>query len=159
MRRFSLVSRLIGLTAAFWVSTAGCSGPSIGHDLSGQITLDGNQVSDGQIYFAADKEKGNDGPSANVPIKDGRYTTAFTGQNVPVGPVRVRIEMVVDGVMHRFATTTELPPSPGTKDFAVTSNQTEKFKGLTPPGSPGGGKGKARPKDADTTEKKDDKDK
>lgn len=147
----------LGLALIVGVMAGGCSDPPIMHDLSGQITLDGQAVSNGQIYFVADKEKGNDGPSLNVAITRGRCTTAQAGRMAPVGPTRVRIEMYVDGSMYQYETTAELPPSPGTKDFVVAKANTKRVQPLAAPSMGGGGgkgKGKAKEKKDPDAEKK-----
>ena len=163
MRANRSVVCFLAVPALVAAGAVGCSEQTIRHDLSGSITLDGEPVKSGQIYFSADKERGNDGPKLNVGIEDGRYSTLNSGHAAPVGPARVRIEMAVDNVLYVYETATELPPSPGIKNFAVNKSETKTIRGLSAPAMGGGkGKGKRRPKkeaDDDHTKQKKDADK
>lgn len=147
---------LLGVCAGLLIFN-GCTETPIKHDLSGEITLDGEPVADGQIYFVSDKEKGNDGPNLNgVHIENGHYTTLNSGRAAPVGPARIRIEMSLDGAVFQYETTAELPPSPGIKDFAVAKSDTKRIQSLAAPSAGGGGgKAKAKAKKEPEKEKKE----
>jgi hypothetical protein len=54
-------------------SGCGADGPSR-YSISGSVTFQGKPVPVGFIKFEPDTSKGNAGPGAGAPIKDGRYT-------------------------------------------------------------------------------------
>lgn len=66
---------------------AGCHADSIDRaTVSGQVTLDGQPIAEGQIRFIPEN-----GPMWAARIKDGRYTTEGA-KGVPIGNLLVRIE-------------------------------------------------------------------
>jgi len=133
---------LLGLAGLFWVLSADwLKEPGPAHDLSGEITLDGQAVPSGQIFFLP--PKGTEGSKVNVAIENGRYSTAAVDRALPVGPARVEIHMLIDGSLRLYQAETELPPVPGTKDFAVTKAETRAVPSLGAP-SMGGGGGKGK---------------
>ncbi len=70
---------------------AGCgSGPKLYH-VSGRLTLDGQPIPAGYVYFEPDAAKGNDGTGGFAEVKDGRYDTRNRGKGVIGGPHHVRL--------------------------------------------------------------------
>ena len=91
------------LTAAALSVLSGCGGPANEVPISGTITLAGEPIHSGRIYFTPDIAKGNDGPQGVALIDKGTFDTRRGGRSAPPGVVRVR----VDGYG---------PPPPGKSD-------------------------------------------
>jgi hypothetical protein len=112
------------------VALAGCGdgGPPRYH-VQGKITLAGQPVPAGQIFFDPDLAKGVDGPSGFAMIKNGAFDTRENGQPQIGGPILVRIdafdgkpgqELPMGRLMRpTYATAVELPQADATKDFDV----------------------------------------
>lgn len=82
---------LIAISGLVLAATIGC-GKSSGLDkvvVSGQVTLDGQPISNGEIRFIP--TQGTVGPVSGGPIKDGVYTAKGKG-GVPLGNHRVEIQ-------------------------------------------------------------------
>ena len=145
--------RTLGLAAFLAVAAAGCDPPPppAGHDLSGRVTFDGQDVKSGEIYFTPESGASKSEPKMSFVITDGKYTTAYTRRSAPVGPARVWMNFIVDDQLYSYETTTDLPPSPGTKDFVIARKDAQKVPKLPTPGGGGGaapggegGKGKGK---------------
>jgi hypothetical protein len=161
------LSRTLGLAALLAVAAAGCDPPPppAGHDLSGRVTFDGQDVKSGEIYFTPEGGASKSELQMSFVITDGRYTTAYTRRSAPVGPAKVRMNFLVDEQLYSYETTTDLPPSPGTKDFAIARKDAQKVPKLPTPGGGGGaapgeggkgkGKGKGRDRSKDVKDSKD----
>lgn len=83
-------SSLLLLSGLTFASAIGCGKPS-GLDkvvVSGQVTLDGQPISNGEIRFIP--SAGTIGPVSGGPIKDGVYTAKGKG-GVPLGNHQVEI--------------------------------------------------------------------
>ncbi|MDY0168936.1 MAG: hypothetical protein RBS80_20490 [Thermoguttaceae bacterium] len=101
------------------------------YDLSGTVTFDGQPVPAGQILFVPDTSKGNSGPAAAVPIREGKYDTRSANRGTVGGPHVVTITgfdgkpdpdaELPEGRMlfsdHRIEV--DLPTKTSTLDFAV----------------------------------------
>lgn len=87
------VGRRAGLALGLVIVLAGCSseGPSR-FAISGTVTFQGKSVPVGFIRFEPDTTKGNKGPAAGSPIKDGKYSVP-SSKGVLGGHYRI----VVDG--------------------------------------------------------------
>jgi hypothetical protein len=109
---------------------AGCgeSGPKVYH-LSGRVTLAGQPVPVGQIFFDPDLATGNDGPAGFAFIKNGEYDTRLDGRAHVGGAHQVRIQ-AFDGkpgaelpmgkmMVPEFTTAADLPKENGKQDFNV----------------------------------------
>ena len=85
---------LLPLLALLLSTAAGCggSGDFAQIDLSGQVSFNGQPVTNAIIYFEPDVKAGHNGPQGFAPIVDGRYNTQHDGRGVTPGPHLVRIE-------------------------------------------------------------------
>jgi hypothetical protein len=118
------------LTVGSVLVQSGCSpsGPTRYH-LTGKVTLSGEPVPAGQIFFDPDIAKGNDGPAGFAFIKNGEFDTRLDGRQHIGGPHEIRIQ-AFDGkpgnelplgrmMVPEFNTTAELPKSNGKQDFEI----------------------------------------
>lgn len=109
---------------------SGCGGGDgpVKYSLEGAVTYQGKPVPRGQIIFAPDASKQNNGPGSIALIRDGRYAT-FDDRGVVGGPYRVRVEGF-DGVptgdnadgaplFPPYELEVDLPKEDGTHDFNV----------------------------------------
>jgi hypothetical protein len=72
---------------------AGCGrGPENEYHVSGAVTVGGEPVHSGRVYFTPDREKGNDGPQGVALISAGRFDTRSGGRPAPPGAVVVRVD-------------------------------------------------------------------
>src|SRR5262245_1541219 len=106
------------LVVLYMVAGCGQNGPRRYH-LSGKVTLAGQSVPAGQIFFDPDISKGNDGPGGFAFIKNGAFDTRLDGRAHIGGPHQVRIQ-AFDGkpgselplgrmLVPEFTTAAELP--------------------------------------------------
>jgi hypothetical protein len=116
------------------VSAAGCgpAGPRR-HEVSGQVTFQGQPVPVGVIRFLPDTKQGNAGPAGFAAIENGRYDTAATGRGTVGGPHEVVISgydgkadpavelMQGAPLFPDYRKGVDLPEEPATLDFQVTS--------------------------------------
>jgi hypothetical protein len=93
---------LLAILSAFALaSVVGCGGVRR-VPVSGPVTLDGQPLNAGHVFFAPDTAKGNTHKiSGTSPIKDGRYTLETrgitrgeTGPGLPLGWYKVTFQMV-----------------------------------------------------------------
>lgn len=80
------------LAVCVLASLPGCSksdGPER-HTLEGAVTVNGQPVRDGSIFFSPDSSQGNSGPGAVAMIRNGRYETP-SGHGIVGGPHIVEI--------------------------------------------------------------------
>ncbi len=116
---------VVGLSLA--VGCGGPGGPERFH-LSGTVTHDGQPIPAGEIAFEPDSSKGNTGPAAYAPIKDGTYATPSRKGTVG-GPHVVRINGS-DGkasgesplgqmLFPEYRTTADLPKESAEQNFDV----------------------------------------
>ena len=120
--------------ASFALFLIGCggSGPSR-YELKGKVTFGGLPVKAGTIYFDPDTSKGNSGPQASGPIRDGEYKTN-PNFGVIGGPHIVRIigydgkrpdgpegEMLPHGrvLFSEYQTVKDIPKGAASVDFDV----------------------------------------
>lgn len=126
------------LVALGWLLTAlllvpaliGCGGgPGDGkYSLEGKVTYKGQLVPRGQIIFAPDSSKQNQGPGSVAPIEQGRYAT-YADKGIIGGPYRIRIEGFdgvasgdnIDGspLFQPYEIEIDLPKENATRDFEV----------------------------------------
>jgi hypothetical protein len=78
LRRVIVLGLLLGLAGA-----GGCSADTGKGTVRGEVTLDGQPLKDGRIWFVPED---NQSPPVDTAIVDGRFRLAM-----PVGPKRVRI--------------------------------------------------------------------
>lgn len=106
----------------------GPSGPTRYH-LTGKVTLAGQPVPAGQIFFDPDIAKGNDGPAGFAFIKNGEFDTRLDGRQHIGGPHEIRIQ-AFDGkpgselplgrmMVPEFNAKADLPKSNGKQDFDI----------------------------------------
>lgn len=69
---------------------AGCGGGPEFYQVSGEVTFRGVAIPAGEIRFAPDGRRGNEGPAVVARIVDGRYTTP-AGKGIVGGPYEIRI--------------------------------------------------------------------
>jgi hypothetical protein len=82
-----------GLAALTLALPAGCGrGPGNEFHVSGTVTVGGEPVHSGRVYFTPDREKGNDGPQGVALISGGRFDTRAGGRPAPPGAVVVRVD-------------------------------------------------------------------
>jgi hypothetical protein len=115
---------------------AGCgpTGP-VRFEVSGEVTFRGQPVPAGMIYFTPDAPKGNQGPQAYAPIRQGKYDTRHGGKGTVGGPVTVRIEgfdgkgevpgAVGNPLFVAYEIPAELPHSDTTQTFDVPVSAAE----------------------------------
>jgi hypothetical protein len=127
-RRFALWLPLMVLGAVINLLGCGESGPKVYH-LKGKVTLSGQPVPAGQIFFDPDLANGNDGPAGFAFIKNGEYDTRLDGRAHVGGLHQVRIQ-AFDGkpgaelplgrmIVPEYMTGADLPKANGEKDFDV----------------------------------------
>jgi len=119
---------VILLLAAGLAATAGCGGQPR-YNLAGKVTFGGQPVALGRIFFDADANQQNSGPSGYTDIKDGVYDTARVGKGVAGGPTVVRIQgFKTEGadssgfgppLFQEYTVQVDLPRGNSTKDFDV----------------------------------------
>jgi hypothetical protein len=118
----------VSLFLALAVTGCGETGPKRYH-LAGKVTLAGQPVPAGQIFFDPDISKGNDGPAGFAFIKNGTYDTRLDGRAHVGGAHQVRIQ-AFDGkpgselplgrmLVPEFSTTADLPKQKASQDFDV----------------------------------------
>ena len=129
VRSFRFVLPLLPLLCGLlWMAGCNESGPKLYH-LRGRVTLAGQPVPAGQIFFDPDLAKGNDGPAGYAFIKDGDYDTRLDGRAHVGGAHQVRIQ-AFDGkpgaelplgklLVPEQMTAADLPKENGEKDFEV----------------------------------------
>jgi hypothetical protein len=70
----------------------GCGGDKL-YDLKGTVTIGGNPVPAGVIWFEPDVSKGNmDGPQGYAQIENGKFDTRQNGRGVRPGLYTIRVE-------------------------------------------------------------------
>jgi hypothetical protein len=132
--KLSHVARFRGLVlcaggALFAALLLGCSGgdgdgPSR-HRLTGTVTLDGQPVASGQIFFDPDVSQGNSGPQAYATIKDGKYdTSAGEGKGHVGGPHKVSISG--PDFHYESKTPVNLPKENGEQNFDLKGSEVQK---------------------------------
>lgn len=110
------------------LSGCGESGPKLYHT-HGRVTLAGQPVPAGQIFFDPDLAQGNDGPAGFAFIKNGEYDTRLDGRPHVGGAQQVRIQ-AFDGkpgnelplgrmLVPEYPTPVELPKAHSEKDFDI----------------------------------------
>lgn len=123
---------------------SGC-GKEGGHRISGRVTFDGSPISSGMIYFTPDAAKGNSGQSGFAKIVDGEFDTAKEGGKSTIGGASiVRIdgfdpvglaetteddtsgEVVLRSLFPTYETSSDLPTSEATQDFAVPAEAADR---------------------------------
>jgi hypothetical protein len=118
---------LSAILAPALIGCGGGDGP-VKYGLEGAVTYQGKPVPRGQIIFAPDSSKGNNGPGSVALIRDGRYAT-HDDRGVVGGPYRVRVEGF-DGVpsgdnadgaalFPAYEIEVDLPKEGGVRDFDV----------------------------------------
>jgi hypothetical protein len=118
------------LLCAITIAGLGCGqrGPKLYH-LRGRVTLGGQPVPAGQIFFDPDLAQGSDGPGGYAFIKNGDFDTRLDGRSHQGGPHQIRIQ-AFDGkpgaelplgrmMVPEYTTTAELPKQDAQQDFEV----------------------------------------
>jgi hypothetical protein len=117
--------------ASCWllVLLIGCNRGPARYHVAGSVTLGGQAVPAGQIFFDPDLTKGNDGRQGYAFIKEGKFDTRLDGEATIGGPHLVRIH-AFDGkpgaelplgrmMVPEFSTPVDLPQEDSTMDFAI----------------------------------------
>lgn len=88
------MNKVLPFCVFFVVAFAGCSrSPTNEFQVAGVITLAGEPIHSGRVYFTPMLEKGNDGPQGVALIHNGRFDTRQPGgRPAPPGAVRVRVD-------------------------------------------------------------------
>jgi hypothetical protein len=111
-------------TVLIGCNSGGGDGPSRNR-LTGAVTLDGQPVASGQIFFDPDVSQGNSGPQAFATIKDGKYDTSAADSKGHVGgPHKVRISG--PDFNYESKTPVNLPKENGTQNFELKSSEVTK---------------------------------
>ena len=77
------MARRLGLAAILFAATAtlaGCGGEEKLYDVSGTITVNGQPIPKGLIFFDPDPAKGTPGTQGFANIENGRFDTSVSGQ-------------------------------------------------------------------------------
>ncbi|QDU31483.1 hypothetical protein ETAA8_66410 [Anatilimnocola aggregata] len=97
---------------------AGCSGGGDGparFRSSGSVTIDGQPVSQGMVYFMP--AAGNEGPQGYATIQGGKYDTNRDGGGTVGGMHRIKI--VAPDFEYESSGDIDLPKSDGTQNFEL----------------------------------------
>ena len=109
--------------AATLLSVVGCSTEGEGptrYRASGGVTIDGEPVADGSLYFMP--AKGNSGPQGFAKITAGKYDTSGADGNGTVGgPHTVRI--ITPQFEYQSKTPIDLPKSDAEQPFDLKKNE------------------------------------
>ena len=94
-------TKQFGSLLAVWgllltLALVGCQAKAV-NETSGQVINAGQPVKLGLIRFTPMLEKGNDGPTVTVTVKDGKFTTIGATAPISPGPNMARIEVVPEG--------------------------------------------------------------
>lgn len=122
------LARCLVCAVVLFVAGCGEKGPPRYH-LTGKVTLAGQPVPAGQIFFDPDIGKKNDGPAGFAFIKNGDYDTRLDGRPHIGGAHQVRIQ-AFDGkpgaelplgrlMVPEYTTEADLPTQNAAKDFDV----------------------------------------
>jgi hypothetical protein len=82
------------LLAAVAAGLGGCGG--VPNPVAGRVVRDGRPVPTGIVRFTPDLDKGNDGPSVVLSIRDGQFSSARDG--LAMRPGEHKVLVVVPGV-------------------------------------------------------------
>jgi hypothetical protein len=120
---------LLCAIALLGLIVAGCERGPPRYHVSGKVTIGGQPVPDGMIFFDPDISKGHDGRAGMAFIKKGQYDTRQDGEPTVGGPHQVRIhafdgkpgvELPMGNMMApEYTTPVELPTEHTTKDFNI----------------------------------------
>jgi hypothetical protein len=110
--------------ASLWFAVVAC-GCSSGKTVSGKVTLDGAPAKGGVVRFTPDLDKGNKGPTAELVIREGVYSSSAEGKTIVPGEHKVSIVIPGNGaesLPREFAMQVKVPEGDKTDlDFNLES--------------------------------------
>jgi hypothetical protein len=131
-----MIRRSLGLPLFLCLVLAGCS--RVKNPVAGQIIRNGRPVEYGVVRFTPSLEKGNDGPTVTLKIRDGRFSSAADRRSMVTGEHGVEV-LVPSPVRYKDAPTESHRfsvniPDGGTSDltFDVTRRPRKKGQPVEP---------------------------
>ncbi len=121
---------LAACTLLLALACLGCQAETT-NETTGQVIHAGQPVKLGLVRFTPTLEKGNDGPTVTVTVKDGQFSTKGASATISPGPNTARIEVVPEGNGERnsdyYEVTVDIPEG-GKKDLVLDTSAGKKVR-------------------------------